>query len=85
MGEFAEQYALEYEGIDISYDGPKKPKPPKPPKRYGCSCGRAFIDQRALSQHQEWTGHNRSNRDKNSNANPGRLEVRDSRSTVGPD
>lgn len=64
MGEYARQHILEEFGVDIgdSDDRPKKPKKPTPIKRFGCSCGRAFVNPQALSQHQEHTGHVASKR-----------------------
>lgn len=65
MGEYARLYTLEHFGVDIGDDDEreKKPKSPKPAKRFGCSCGKAFIDAAARSQHQQATGHAPSKRE----------------------
>ena len=55
MGEYAQQYTLKRFGVDIGDE--RKADTPKPPKRFGCRCGRVFIDQQARAQHQKDTGH----------------------------
>ena len=55
MGEYARQYTLEKFGVDIGDD--REPIKPKPVKRFGCSCGRVFINAQAKEQHQKDTGH----------------------------
>ena len=64
MGEYARLYTLEHFGVDIGDDDdrPRKPKTRKPPKRFGCSCGRAFINLQAVEQHRKDTGHAASKR-----------------------
>jgi hypothetical protein len=55
MGEYARQYIEDHFGVDIG-DGECEPKP-KPVKRFGCRCGRTFVNQQAREQHQKDTGH----------------------------
>lgn len=65
MGEYARQYTLDTFGVDIgdSDDQTTKPRPPKPLKRFGCSCGKAFLTLEARTQHQQATGHGPSKRE----------------------
>lgn len=64
MGEYARLYTLEHFGVDIGDDDerPRPPKKPVPEKRFGCSCGRAFVSDEARGQHQKDTGHAPSKR-----------------------
>ncbi len=66
MGEYARLYTLEHFGVDIGDDErPKRQKLEKPQKRFGCSCGRAFVSTQSLCQHQASTGHAASKRSAN--------------------
>jgi hypothetical protein len=63
MGEYADQYILDTFGIDISDDdSPERPRELFPEKRFGCSCGKAFVSAQALKHHQDATGHPESKR-----------------------